>query len=699
MYNRILELPLKKGAKRPFLFCGKQRPILYSTVVRILLIRCALAWATLGVNTTSAQDCLKAQQVFDQLNRVHVNPLVLDDAFSQRLFNQAMVTLDPAGLYLNQSEIAQLHNFQTALDELIHTNSCRFQEVLESVLKRRMRATELAIDSILQKPLTFAVAEHRSLLPTQVTFAGNQRDQWEQLALLLKYQTLSEAYRMAQLEGSASPALPMLEKMLGKAQEKTRRLMLKKVRKDLQELDVETSFLQAVASAFDPHSAYMTPEQMEEFEEALSTQRLSFGIELEETPLGDVKVGRLQPGGPAWKSGLINEGDRVVQLAWSDEEPIDLTEFDRDEILDLMNDNGHTQGELTVVKPDGEKRPVLLVKEKVENTDNTVSGFILSGKHRIGYIQLPGFFSSEEHPLTRGCANEVSKEVIRLNRLQVEGIILDLRYNGGGSMAEAIELAGIFIDTGPLAILEEAAQPPVSLKDWNRGIAYGGPLVVMVNGMSASASELVAAGLQDHQRAYVVGEHTYGKATSQTLVPLQGAAQGNFIKATVGRLYRINRQSLQLTGVTPDVTIPDVSRTLLPGEGSLAHALLPKSIAKNVYYTPGTLPDITRARSNSEARVAHSANFQAIEKLKKILSEPFPLQKEAFLAKATELQEAVTAVSIHSPEAFEVKLSRPAEEFDDFSRTLAEKNKSQIQSSPIIQEAYFFFCDLLSKKP
>ncbi len=690
----------KKRSIRPLLFCIKGRSILYSTVVNLSVNKFALAlWTTLGINIATAQDCLKPRQVFDQLNSVHVSPQSLDDAFSQKLFDQVMQTSGPAGLYLNQSEITKLSTYRNSLDELIQANNCSFQKALKSLLETRMHAAEQALDSALQKRLDFNIPDHRLFLPTaQVTFAANEKDQWENMVQLLKYQTLSTAYRMAQIDGSTFPQLPAFENVLDKAQEKTKRLFLKKIKSDLNELDVETSFLQALATIFDPHSAYMTLGEMEAFEEALSTQRLSFGIELEETPLGDIKVARLQPGGPAWKSGLINEGDRVTQLTWPNEETFDLTEYDRDEIIELIHDNEYTQGVLTIVKPTGERLLVQLAKEKIENTDNTVSGFILEGQHRIGYVQLPGFFSSDENPLTHGCANEVSKEVIRLNRSGVDGIILDLRYNGGGSMEEAIELAGIFIDNGPLAILEEAAQPPVSLKDINKGTAYSGPLMVMVNRMSASASELVAAGLQDHQRALIVGEKTYGKATSQIIVPLKGAAQGDFVKATIGRLYRINRQSLQQTGVTPDLFIPDLSSVLAPSEENLPHSLPPKTTTKHVYYTAGTLPDATWARKNSEARIANSKNFQAIENLKQILGE-FPLQKSAFLEKVIELQTSIAAVPLDSFEDFEVKLSRPAEDFNEFSHTLAEKNRNEIQKSLFIREAYFIFCDILNQKP
>ena len=245
-------------------------------------------------------------------------------------------------------------------------------------------------------------------------------------------------------------------------------------------------------------------------------------------------------------------------------------------------------------KKDGTTRIVLLRKEKIENEENIVKGFVLKGEKKIGYILLPAFYTEWENESGSSCANDVAKEIVKLKKENIDGLILDVRYNGGGSLGEAMEMIGIFVDEGPLMGQKQKAEKVIYLKDPNRGTIYNGPMALMVNGQSASASEILAASLQDYNRALIVGSNTYGKATMQQMMlldtmtnrPTQIGNAKDIVKITTGKLYRLSGETAQMNGVSPDIVLPDAFDGLDYREKFSSFALPADKVAKNAYYKP-----------------------------------------------------------------------------------------------------------------
>ncbi len=266
------------------------------------------------------------------------------------------------------------------------------------------------------------------------------------------------------------------------------------------------------------------------FETELSGFEYSTGMGLGQNEDGNYEVDRLEPGGNAWRSGELHKGDVVLSIKKGTGTAKELSEMDEDEVDALLSGNSDEKVELTVKTAAGVTKKITLTKEKVTNDEGIVKSYVISGKQKIGYIKLPDFYSRESHDIQTeddvifdGCANDVSKEIVKLTRDTITGLILDLRYNGGGSMWEAMQLAGIFIDYGPVGSVKDKEGKVRFLKDPNRGTAYDGPLLVLINGASASASELTSAMLQDYKRALIVGSTTYGKGTAQYMLPLDTA--------------------------------------------------------------------------------------------------------------------------------------------------------------------------------
>lgn len=357
---------------------------------------------------------------------------------------------------------------------------------------------------------------------------------------------------------------------------------------------IQETFLNAIAMSYDPHSEYFPLNEKKDFESDLSRTKPSYGIEFNESFMGDVTIGRVVPGGPAWKSNELNKGDILLQIKTASGRVIDMMDTGLSEAEELMDEEKSDMITLTVKKPDGSIRKVKLVKEVLTNEQNLIQSFVLKGDKTIGYISLPGFYTDFNNPSGLGCANDVAKEIIKLQSDKIQGLIIDLRNNGGGSISEALGLAGIFINEGPLLMAGYKGNTVHIMKDPNRGTIYNGPLVVLVNGYSASASEMVSAILQDYHRALIVGTRTYGKATGQVIIPMDTTLnlnapnkrekQTDFVKITVEKLFRLDGNSYQGEGIIPDITITNPQAVFYEKESDYPTALKNDSVYKRPIY-------------------------------------------------------------------------------------------------------------------
>ncbi|MEM9986946.1 MAG: S41 family peptidase, partial [Bacteroidota bacterium] len=364
--------------------------------------------------------------------------------------------------------------------------------------------------------------------------------------------------------------------------------------------------LDAMANQFDPHSNYFSLGAAGDFEADLATAAESFGLEVSQNEKGEIAIDFLQPGGPAWRSNALNQGDVLLSLRPQGEALIDLACADPREVQALLNGNGPREITLKVRKKSGQIKTVKLEVAALTVSENVVTGFLLEGESKLGYLYLPGFYSSfEDNGNYDGLANDVAKELLKLRLKGMEGLILDLRFNGGGNMYEAIALSGLFIDEGPVGLWQERGGEPETIKDFYRGLGYDGPLMVMVNGASASASEMFAAAMQDYHRAVIVGSPSYGKATSQVVWPLSeqpafAKAQG-MVKVTGGKFFRPGGGTHQRTGVLPDVILPDLWQGLITYEVDEPRAIEIVATAAARNFTPLAPLPLAELKAKSQA--------------------------------------------------------------------------------------------------
>ena len=459
---------------------------------------------------------------------------------------------------------------------------------------------------------------------------------------------------------------------------------------------VASVYCDVIANLFDPHTEYMPLEEKQDFETSLGKEGYFFGFTLEENDNGDTEIGRLVPGSPAWKCGDLNKGDVVTSIGWEGKEAVDVSGLPASEIAELMESADTAKLHLTVKKQDGIQKTISLTRAKLDNEENNVRGFVLKGNILVGYIYLPDFYTAYETGYG-SCANDVAKEIVKLKKENIAGLILDIRYNGGGSLQEALDMAGIFIDAGPLVMMKEKTGKIISLKDPNRGTIYDGPMTVLVNGQSASASELLGAVLQDYHRAVIVGSTTFGKGSAQVILPVDTntatplssrSTEYGFVKVTTSKFYRLTGGTTQHAGVTPDIILPDIFDGLNYHESALPSALPADVIKKNSYYTPLSSLPLASLANKSKSRVDADRNFELIRKYSSVLKEGKPADS-AFDFSSLKKATTTYAVAVNAFDA-------PMLKSDSYHQELTNQWIQKISSDKYVEEAYHILNDLIN---
>lgn len=661
----------------------------------------------------------------NSLAKNHVQPKVIDDVFSAALFDKIIKDLDPDRIYFSSADITALRTFRNLLDDEISGRETNFLHQLGDRFSLGLQRSQKLIVGLLDKPLTWdnhdmyspegdwaeegepLIARHRQWLKDQILNRMTELRQRDTVATADFFRDhLPQAVAYVR-----SASLRPIARALGNPAKFTNEIL--------------KAFLNGMAGMFDPHSTFFSAQEYEGFVAALSTEDYYYGFTLADDEKGNVVISALAPGGPAWKSGALHISDVVVSLKWPGEEKIEVAGMNVDDVVEILDANHDSALQLVIRMSNGTEASVDLRKEKLEVDENAVQSFILRSDLSVGYIYLPDFYTRwGDEQVGARCANDVAKEIIKLQRDGIDGLILDLRFNGGGSLFEAQAMAGIFIDEGPLAMMRGREEKAMTIKDMNRGTVYDGPLAVMVNGYSASASEVLAASIQDYNRGLIVGSRTYGKATGQDLLALDGSSpspgkagavsRAGYAKITTERLYRVTGKSVQGRGVIPDVVIPDALDVINVRERDTPFALVADSIPMNPYYKPLRRLDVKELQRCSAERISQSDDFRELDKtiawLKKQAADykkPKMLTWENYLAEsgvATKRGVLKQSGSADSLSAYRV-LNSPGKDarlaVDEYARSANDRWKQALAADVGLRETYQIVHDYitLTKKP
>jgi len=562
------------------------------------------------------------------VEKFHVQPRPLDKAMSVAIYGELMKALDDQRIFFTQADVAKLSVYRYRLDEEIRGRKGEFLQLLTGLFQQRLLESDTMVERLTAKPFVFGGKE----VLTVAEDSSYPADLAGRRAKLYKLLKLSVASRLA-TASVANENIPR-QKLLDSLEPKLRKRATVSIKRMIRRLMqsptgigniIGIMYCQALAECYDPHTNYFSPDEKAEFETEIGNKPLSYGLTLVEDEEGHAQVGKLLPGGPAFQSGMLSEGDRILAVRYEGKETIDVSDAPATELYHILSTEGANRLTLGIRKADGTTREVALQKQRLSGTkeeeDDKVKGFLLKGAKTIGYISLPAFYEDwENNKGVNGCANDVAKEILKLRKENIGGLILDLRYNGGGSMDEAIQLSGLFIDAGPVGQVVSRDAKVYTLKDVNRGTVWAGPLLVLVNGSSASASEMVAGTLQDYNRALIVGSPTYGKATAQVVLPMDttidlehfnpGMQASGYLKVTISKLYRVNGSTAQLSGVKPDVALPDPLGAETQREADERFALPPAPIAANKYYQPLPALPVADERAIAEKAMSGIAFFK-----------------------------------------------------------------------------------------
>ncbi|MEO1653842.1 MAG: S41 family peptidase, partial [Bacteroidota bacterium] len=514
--------------------------------------------AIIGIQATSAQDkdpCILAHHLYKTAQKYHYAPRPLDDSLSKFVYDQLLDWLDPYELIFTSDDQAVLSVYQYQLDESIKEQSCEFLDQITNVYQKRMEMADSLLQSWVQEKPDFSKSEviHFSSEKEKIqikSFSARWR-KW------MKLRTLSASLSdTSAIEKRTAP--DYLQELYQSAlQSEVCRLQAKLNFSGGLRKYIGYRMMKALAFAYDPHTVYLQPEEKSQFEDAISKDALSFGFEITRNLLGEIEIFQIIPGGPAWDSNLLHEGDVILEASSGKGLVKDFSCLASEEVFKFIYSPSINEAVFRIRKSSGKEIQVNLEKKKIDVEENVIKSFILKGDRKIAYIKLPSFYAPwrPEEYFSKGCSNDVAKELIRLKREGIEALVFDLRDNGGGSVMEAIRLAGIFINFGALGIMQQRDEVPETLKDLDRGIIYEDPIVLLVNKQSASASEIFASALQDHNRALIVGSPTYGKASEQEIIPLNAHAYGKddlrdtgafgYVKLTLSQFFRVTGESNQ----------------------------------------------------------------------------------------------------------------------------------------------------------
>ena len=506
------------------------------------------------------------------LESEHYSPRNIDDAFSKEVFNAYLKALDPEKNTFLQTDLDGLTKYSTTIDDEIHGATISFQPAVSRIYEIRIKETQALFNQIMDKPFDFSKDDSVLLNTDKLGYPKDEVERAKRWEMLLKYRTIERYASLIDEREKNKGKEKFVIKNDSTLEAESRAYIKKSYKKRLESFEKTFTkekrfelFLNAITGLMDPHTDYLAPIEKRSFTEQMSGVIYGIGAQLTQDDFG-IRIASIQPGGPAWKSGQIVVNDVIVKIAQGADEPVDVSGYETTDAVKLIRGNLGTEVRLTFRKPDGTFKVVSLIREKIVLDEGYARSVVIqNGEDKYGYILLPDFYADFEREEGHRCSEDVAAEIKKLKAENVKGIIIDVRFNGGGSLYEVVQMAGLFIDKGPVVQIRNKEGRAQTLYDETPGILYDGPLVVMANEFSASASEIFAGAMQDYKRGIVVGSSsTYGKGTVQRNVafgkPLDSLGiqtEYGSAKLTFQKFYRISGSSTQKKGVVPDVILPD----------------------------------------------------------------------------------------------------------------------------------------------
>lgn len=601
---------------------------------------------------------LLLEMLMSALDQAHYSPLKINDEFSEKAFTLYLKRLDTNKKFLLKEDVDALSKYKQKIDDEIQNGTLDFYNLSAKLIADRIKEKELWSREILSKPLDYTVDEEYQTDGDKTTYANSVADLKIEWAKMLKYQVLSrlDDAMTNQEKAKAKKDTVFVEKSFDSLEVDARRKTLKgnedwfKRLSKISSKDRYSTYLNTITGLYDPHTEYFAPKDKKKFDQSMSGQFEGIGARLQSKD-GILKVSEIIVGSPAFKQGELKAGDEIHKVAQGANEPKDITDMDMDDAIELIKGKKGTEVRLTVKKPDASFKVITIIRDVIEMEDTYAKSAILNNKKKIGYIYLPMFYADFTRNGAHRCSEDIRKEVEKLKKEGVEGIIIDLRDNGGGSLQEVVEMGGLFVPKGPMVQVKGKTGPPNIMENKYSKVVWDGPLAVMINHGSASASEILAAAIQDYKRGVIIGTQSFGKGTVQSFLDLDQYVLPQFdslrplgsVKITMQKFYRVNGGATQLKGVMPDVALPDPYEFLEVGEKDMDYPMPWDEISKATYQEFVTI-NYDKVKKSSSERVKQSPAFKLIDAEAKELKAKkddtkYNLKLEKYRAELKQLRE------------------------------------------------------------
>ena len=606
--------------------------LLYTTLFPIS------SWAKVfPVEFNAGRNQLIAYILSHQLPAQHFSHEPFDDSLSRAAFDLFIKQLDPRKRFLLQTDIDQLNAFADHIDDELKRGRIVLADAGAELLNDRIRQVQQYIDPLIEQGFKFSQEEFLEGDPKKTVYAQDAdalKQRWQKI---LKMQILDNYFDELEELDKQNPKKQIdqqssqFAERIATATEKVR----KRVHRSLDRLLKQTRqdhynrYFDTVARAFDPHTTYMPPTSKEDFNIHMSGSLEGIGALLREED-GMIKVVRIIPGSAAERQGQLKGEDIILAVSETDGEPVEITDMRIRDAVSYIRGPKDTEVKLTIQKPDGARMVIPIVRDVVQIEETYVKSTTIKTDENknIGYLRIPSFYrdfaANGNGKEGRNATADTEKELTKLMEKNIQGLILDLRNNGGGALSDAVLISGLFLPGGPVVQVKNSQGMVRVLEDEDPRITYSGPLIVLVNQFSASASEILAAALQDYGRALVIGgKHTHGKGTVQALLDmnrnlpllqLKKYEDLGALKLTIQKFYRINGGSTQFKGVVPDVVVPSLLDNLKSGEQYMENSL-PWDQVENVGFDNWQGPrfDVTAAKEQGEQWIKTNKQFQQIK--------------------------------------------------------------------------------------
>ena len=628
--------------------------------ILIALVLLSVTLFAFKMNATTEADPEKDKMLLELLTFViekgHYNPAKIDDTFSKGIYKDYIEALDPSKRFFLQSDIDEFAKYETLLDDQLLNKELTFFNLTYNRLMSRMKESKEFYKDILNVPFDYNIDEKFNIDYEKAPFAKNSQELKERWRKQIKLSTLSSLTdrlkiqenkengivekdnKNAQDDVKAEQFIDGLAnsendkstdgkpKTLEELEKITRTSSLKSLDeyyKFMEELTKDEWFslyVNAITARFDPHTNYFPPDQKESFDVSISGKFEGIGARLQKKN-DFTEITEVISGGPAWRAKLLESGDIIMKVAQGNKEPVDVVGMRLNDVVKKIKGPKGSEVRLTVKKVDGSIKTIAIIRDIVEIEETYVKSSIVERNGlKYGVIYLPKFYIEFENKDGRDAGKDVAKEVKSLKNAGVNGIVFDVRDDGGGSLSTVVDIAGLFIEQGPIVQIKSAGRQKEVLFDRDKKIEWDGPLVIMVNSFSASASEILAAAIQDYKRGIIIGsKQTYGKGTVQNVIDLnqfvRSSDKGDLgaLKTTTQKFYRINGGSTQLEGVSSDVVMPDRYAYLKMGERDMDNAMPWDKIGAAQYNVWTNNAKFDKAIAESKNRIAQNQHFKLIE--------------------------------------------------------------------------------------